>query len=601
MCIHGSVSATGNCRSASWCRCSRFVSRAVSCSEVSSVGCSPELCTARALQAGLRSITSISVKTDALVSAPHIAAEGWSVNYPGGSRVPHDLSFSVQPGSRVLLLGASGSGKSTLVSSIIGLVPHSTYAETDGDLFLCGNSILDSTPAALSRTAGVVFQDPDSQLTMLRVEDELAFGLENIGLPAEEMDRRIAESLHSAGLEAFRRERVDRLSGGLKQRLVIAAILAMRPQVLVFDEPTSNLDPRGVRDFVDLVARICAERKDLSVVIVEHRLDAIIALVDRVIVLDSDGRIALDGSPQHVFETNADQLAALNVWLPSRVSARRAQESGQLASWCAPRAARSGSAPADRPPPLPDRRALLECRDLCFSYRNGMPVLSSVSLELRSGEICALVGSNGSGKSTLAALAVGTLKPDSGTVLFDGRPVSSLPAREIRDTIGYVFQNPEHQFVTDRVIDELRFRLPGTEEEQNEAAIQVARTLRLEPYLQRNPFQLSHGQKRRLSVATMLIRPKRLLVLDEPTFGQDPSALHELMEMIHALAARDTSILIVTHDMDLVWRSADRVCGLADGRIVADAEPRVFFADAPLLESIGIEAPACAAYFRRLP
>ena len=533
-----------------------------------------------------------------------ILAERFSVRYPaaaGPSSGSADgsvlalgpLDLSVSAGERLLLLGPSGSGKSTLVSCLVGLVPHSTYAEIDGELLVDGRSLWDHQPAELSRSVGLVFQDPDSQLTMLTVQDEVAFGLENLGVDPAVMDERIGEALAAVGLTDRRSERVDRLSGGMKQRLVIAALLAMRPDTLVLDEPTSNLDPAGVREITDLLGRLCRERPAMTLILVEHRLDPVVPLVDRVVVLDASGAKALDAPPAVAFGIHAAHLAELNVWLPTAASARLADAAGRLPQWCAPRReAASWDGGAGRESTA-DVAPVLSIEEASFAYRPGRPVLREVSLQLRRGEVCAVVGANGSGKSTLASLAVGLRAPDRGRVVFDGRPIGRIAARELARRVGFVFQNPEHQFVTDRVIDEVRFSMLELPEETVTATLKA---LHLEALAERNPFALSHGQKRRLSAATMLVAPKELLVLDEPTFGQDPSALEELLQMLDTLAKAGTAVIMVTHDMDLVWRRADRMVVMHDGAILADGDPRALFGDAALLARGGIAAPAVAAF-----
>ena len=533
---------------------------------------------------------------------PAILAERFSVRYPDAAPALQPLDLSVQTGERLLLLGPSGSGKSTLVSCLVGLVPHSTYAEIDGELLIDGRSLWDHQPADLSRSVGVVFQDPDSQLTMLTVQDEVAFGLENLGVDPAVMDARISEALAAVGLSDRRGERVDRLSGGMKQRLVIAALLAMQPGMLVLDEPTSNLDPAGVREITDLLARLCHERPEMTLILVEHRLDPVVPLADRVVVLDASGALALDAPPADAFGLHAQRLAELNVWLPTEASARLAQAAGRLDEWSAPRRATvlrrsaSGSAVAGHESAAnatAGEPIVLAMEAVSFAYQRERPVLRDVSLAIRRGEVCAVVGANGSGKSTLASLAVGLRAPDRGRVLFDGRPIARMAARDLARRVGFVFQNPEHQFVTDRVIDEVRFSMLEIPEE---TVMRTLKALRLEEFAERNPFTLSHGQKRRLSAATMLVAPKELLVLDEPTFGQDPSALEELLQMLDVLAEAGTAVIMVTHDMDLVWRRADRMVVMHEGAIIADGEPPDLFAKAALLTRAGIAPPAVAAF-----
>lgn len=530
-----------------------------------------------------------------------VCAERWSVSYPKAcAPALKELTFRCNAGERILLLGPSGSGKSTFVSSLIGLVPHSTYAKIDGELEVSGLAVIDEAPAKLASKVGVVFQDPDSQLTMLTVEDEMAFGLENLGVEPQLMGSQIDEALRAVGLYEHSKQRVDRLSGGMKQRLVIAAMLAMRPEILVLDEPTSQLDPVGVREITALIAQLCAKRPELTILLVEHRLDSVVPLVDRVLVLNTEGRLALDTSPEAAFGEHAAELWSLNVWLPSNAQARLAESCGST-EWCQPRlepalAAASAALTALTEQATP-AAPVVECRELWYRFRAETPVLQGVNLELYPGEVAALLGANGSGKSTLASLLVGLRRPDAGQVLLDGTPPAQLRGAELAQKLGYVFQNPEHQFVTDRVFDELCFHLPGDEAYTQERAREVMQALRLEGLEARNPFSLSHGQKRRLSTATMLMRPKRLLVLDEPTFGQDPAAQEELLRMLEALRAQQTSVLMITHNMDLVWRCADIVYAIDHGRLSSRTTPASFFADREALQALGLEPPQLRAYY----
>ncbi len=528
------------------------------------------------------------------------------------------------PGERVLLLGSSGSGKSTLVAAICGLVPHSSYARIGGSLALFGMNTLQYQPSQLSRRAGVVFQDPDSQLTMLTVEDEVAFGLENLAVEPQQMEQRIQEALSAVGLLNERGTRVDRLSGGMKQRLVIGAILAMQPDMLVLDEPTSNLDPEGAREVALLLRQLTLSHPQTTILLVEHRLDALVALVSRVLVLDRNGALAVDAATDDAFGPLAEALDQLDVWLPTStlalrylrlnaveappslwspehlraLAARNAEAARLLQLWGAPQRSDSTAAPA-RGSGAP----AVTLEDVGFAYQAGRPVLNGVNLQLQRGEMCALVGGNGSGKSTLAALAAGLMRPDRGRVLIEGIDSRRIGAAQIAARVGFVFQNPEHQFVTDRVFDEVAFTLRRTSLDEAEQKQRVERTLqalRLDGLADRNPFELSHGQKRRLSVASMLVAEKDVLIFDEPTFGQDPRALDELLQMVQGLQQRSVAVMIVTHDMELVWRHADRVALLLHGRIARCDSPERVFCDHELLSSAGLELPARLELLRQL-
>lgn len=514
---------------------------------------------------------------------PAILADGWQVRYPDQTQLAlQSLSFRIGPGEKVLLLGPSGSGKSTLVNSLIGLVPHSTYAYIGGDLRVLGKSARTEGPGELARHAGVVFQDPDSQLTMLSVSDEIAFGLENLGLPPKQMADRIERALAEMGLSAHHQTAVDHLSGGMKQRLVIAALLAMQPEVLVLDEPTSQLDPVGAQNLINLLQQLCDQRPQMTLIVVEHRIDTLMPLVERVMVLDQAGQLAFDCTPDQAFGEHAEQLAALNVWLPTVADARLARQAGTFDAWCATSTRNHATTKAP----------VLQFDRVSFRHDDTRELLDAVDFALHRGDICALVGRNGSGKTTLAQLAAGMIAPDQGKVTLQGHPVQRLPAQTLARQLGYVFQNPEHQFVTDRVLDEVRFNRHHLSDETDEDAWQVLRALRLDHYAQRNPFTLSHGQKRRLSAATMLVSPRDLIIMDEPTFGQDPSAQLELRGLLESMAASGTAILLITHDMDLVWRTANRVVGLYQGQLEGDLTPTAFFADSERLQRLGLRAPA---------
>jgi len=521
-----------------------------------------------------------------LITPKALEAEHFHVRYPEAATAAlNNLTLSLEPGERVLLLGPSGSGKSTFVATLVGLVPHSTFAEVDGELKVYQQSLWDSNPADLSQSVGVVFQEPDSQLTMLTVREEIAFGLENRCVDPEKMDDRIHRALQQVGLTGREDMAVDQLSGGMKQRLVIAALLAMEPRILVLDEPTSNLDPQGVQEITAVLATLAETHRDMTIIIIEHQLDPILPLIERVLVLDESGALIADGTKEEVFSGNLERLG--NIWLPTPLTAQRHTVNGTRWQWSSPALPLSEATVGSRSPEI------LSLQDISFSYRRDQPILKNVSLSLYPGEICALVGRNGSGKSTLASLAVGIRSPDAGTVHLGTTPLCRIEPGERAQRIGYVFQNPEHQFVRDTVFEEVRYNPHPITDRDVERTLTA---LRLSTYGDRNPFSLSHGQKRRLSAATMLVAPKEVLVMDEPTFGQDPAALEELVQMITALATAGTAVILVTHDMNLVWRAAHRVVVLHQGVIIGDDNPPSLFKNSEVCRRGGIHPPLIAHY-----
>lgn len=473
-----------------------------------------------------------------------VELDSLTVRYPGAAGPAlHDLSLSIGRGERVLLLGPSGCGKSTLLAVLLGLIPHSLHAEVSGAARVFGDAT--ATPDERAGPVAAVFQDPDSQICMLTVEDEVAFALENLAVPPDEMDERIGAALAQVGLGEMRSRRVDRLSGGEKQRLALAAALAMRPQLLLLDEPCSNLDAGGVSQLAAALRSLAARPAERTVIIVEHRLDPIVDTLTRVIVLDRAGSLLFDGEPHRVFSEHARDLEAMGVWVPAAYRSRE----------------RAAAAARQQP----DGHPLLEMRGIGFEYKPGVPVLDGVDLEMRAGESLAVLGPNGSGKTTLAKLACGLLRPTRGSVTVCGRPPHRIPARELPRMLGYVFQNPEHQFVRDTVRDEVAFTLKRQPIDDAERERRIAETLRrlsLTGFEKRNPFSLSHGQKRRLSAATMLVADAPLIAFDEPTFGQDWGHLLELEEMLGALSEDGVALLIITHDLALAERMADRTLHL---------------------------------------
>ena len=462
-------------------------------------------------------------------------AEGWGWRHAGlpGFAV-RGVDLHIEPGERVLLLGASGSGKSTLLSALAGVLGDAEEGEQEGRILLDGEP-----PAARRGRAGLVLQDPDSQIVLARVGDEVAFGAENLSVPRPEIWRRVRESLDDVGLDVPLDRSTSALSGGQKQRLALAAVLAMRPGLLLLDEPTANLDPQGVIEVRDAVVRTL-DRTNATLVVVEHRVAVWADVVDRVVVLGAGGGILADGPPAAVLGDPATRsvLAGAGVWIPG---------------WRPPLA----EAPGTRTP----GPELLAAGGLSVARTGRAPaVLEGVELSLPEGSVLSIVGANGSGKSTLALTLAGLLRARAGTVTAAdtlARGAGADPARwksaQLVQRIGSVFQDPEHQFLTGTVAQELEFgprsaRIPAAEYGPRIEAL--AERLRLTHLLRANPFTLSGGEKRRLSVATVLATRPAVLVLDEPTFGQDAGTWAELVGLLRGLVADGRSVVSVTHDDD---------------------------------------------------
>ncbi|MQA02393.1 MAG: ATP-binding cassette domain-containing protein [Streptosporangiales bacterium] len=477
---------------------------------------------------------------------PALEFRGFGWRYAGRREwAVRGLDLTIGHGEHVLLLGPSGAGKSTVLLAAAGLLSADGSGTGEGHVWVDGVA-----SAAARDRVGMVFQDPDTQIVMGRIGDDVAFGLENLEVPPGEIWPRVDESLAAVGLGYPREHGTDRLSGGEKQRLALAGALSRRPQLLLLDEPTANLDPPAAARLRGTVSAAA----DSTMVLVEHRIEEWLPLVDRVVVLEAGGGVALDGSPHEVLVAHRDTLVDQGVWVP-------------------------GFAPDDRRSAVPAGPALLRGEELAFRYPGaGTAAVADVSLSVHAHEAVAVLGVNGSGKSTVALMLAGLLRPAAGAALDDsGRRLIQLPAAELAGRVGSVFQQPEHQFLTDRVRDELalgprRRRRTGTG--STERVDELLHRLRLADLADANPYTLSGGEKRRLSVATALASRPGALVLDEPTFGQDLRTWRELVDLLAGVRADGVGILAVTHDPAFATALADRTVHMAGGRIVTpDAVP----------------------------
>lgn len=539
--------------------------------------------------------------------AAFAAVDGLTLRHVG-RKAPalRELSLRWDEGEHLLLVGPSGSGKSTLALCLDGLIPHAIEAHWEaGRVTVGGRDTRATALAELTSRVGVVFQDPDAQLVMLEVDDEIAFGLENRGVPPEEMGARIAEARSLVGLGSDTPSRIAWLSGGTKQRLAIAAVLASRPEALVLDEPTANLDPAGAAAVLGSVETLAAERRR-SILLIEHRMDLVLGLIDRVIVLDASGSCAVEGTPAEVFVTQRDRVAALGVHTPELADLAALLGTNELPA----NARHAGALLAERWPhgvtvPVPRSPvgpALLRCEAVRHRYAGAATdAVAGVSLEVRAAEITALVGANGAGKSTLGMIAAGVLAPTAGRVTIGGRELRELPSPERRARIAYVFQYPEHQFLAATVRDELTYGLRARGVRGPELARRTDTLLErsaLGRLAQANPHALSHGEKRRLSVATALVTEPEILVLDEPTFGQDRRSLRSLAGELREVAAQGRGVLLITHDLSLVADLADRVIALERGQVAYDGPPSELFALPDVLTRCSLVVPPAAAAIR---
>ncbi|RKE64474.1 ABC transporter ATP-binding protein [Microbacterium sp. AG238] len=554
----------------------------------------------------------------ATASAPLLAVRDLTVTYEGSdAAATRGASFSIEPGEVVLLLGPSGSGKSTVALTLNGLIPQSIPATTEGTVLVSGEDAATTPLPRLSTRVGMVFQDPDAQLVTGTLLDEVAFGPENLRLPVDEVLARSERALRRMGLWERRHENPDQLSGGGRQRLAIACALAMDSPLLVLDEPTANLDPEGIEDVYAALGEIAAAG-DRAILLVEHNLDAAIGFTDRVVVLDHDGRTIADGPIDAVLRERAAELHEIGVWLPvSTLAALRLREAGYVLeplpltpeelragleaaasgdenrTITPPSAATSDSVRVPRDSPTLAPTPVVSVRDLTLR-RGRATVLHDVDLEVAAGEFVAIVGANGAGKTSLIQAIAGVVRGPRGRIDLGGLDPNRADPRTVAERVGFVFQNPEHQFVAHTVFDELAHGLRRqriADDEVRERVDGMLRRFGLEAHAHRHPFLLSGGQKRRLSVGTALIAGAPVLALDEPTFGQDRARADELLHVLRDLNRDGTTILVVTHDMQLVSEYAERCVVVGDGRIVADGPTADILGDDDLLRSAALRMP----------
>ena len=494
-----------------------------------------------------------------------VCARGWGWRHAGRKNAAlSGVDLDIAPGERVLVLGPSGSGKSTLMGGLAGLLGGAEEGEATGTLTVDGVA-----PAEARGRVGLLMQDPEAQVVLARVGDDVAFGMENLGVAREEIWPRVENSLEAVGLSVPLDHSTTELSGGQKQRLALASILAMGPGLLLLDEPTANLDPSGVAE-VRAAVEAVVERTGATMVVVEHRVDVWAPLVDRVIVV-ADGRIAADGPLSQVLEEQGEVLRERGMWLPGDDVAAEVGPAPEVAP------ASSEDAPIAR------------VTDLTIGYDKASPVRSGIDLTIERGVSTCIVGANGAGKSTFALTLAGLLPPLEGTVEVEtadgtaGDP-HEWSSKQLLGRMSMVFQEPEYQFLASTVAEELAIgpRAVGmTEEEIAPLVEEHLEALGLTKLARANPMTLSGGEKRRLSVATALISAPELLILDEPTFGQDRGTWLGLVRLLRSALERGVTLVSITHDPAFVAAMGQRVVDLGLVGIRGGGESRDSAESAP--------------------
>jgi len=470
-----------------------------------------------------------------------------------------NISFEVRPGQVLLIAGASGCGKTTLMRCINGLIPNTYSGEMTGDIRLFGTSVKEMPMSRISQTVGTLLQDPERQILGSYVLNEVAFGLESLGLPREEITPRVEKALDRLGILPLKDRETFGTSGGEKQKIALAGVLAMEPKILLLDEPLASLDPMSAHEALNAFRQLADE--GYSVMIVEHRVEDVLAIHPERIMYMEQGRVAYLGDVKGLMKV----VDYTRIKLPAEVVMERTREHKEDMR----------SEPALKPEE--DRNeSLVRFKDVHFRYRQDFPeVLKGIDFEVKKGDVVAILGHNGSGKTTLVKHALGLLKPTQGQVLLEGKDTRQISVAQAAHTVGYVFQSPTQMLFAPTVKDELAFgpRNLKIPEDQIEKNVQWAiETVHLPEEMQTPPLALSFGQQKRISIAAILAMRSRILVMDEPTAGQDYWNYMAFMDGILQMPGFD-SILFITHDVDLAVVYANRVLLVYGGQLVADGTP----------------------------
>ena len=474
----------------------------------------------------------------------------------------------------VLLAGASGSGKSTLIKCMNGLIPHRYLGRYSGDVKVRDRSVSRSRFLDLSLLVGTVLQEADKQLVSSIVEDDVAFGPGNLALPRSEIERRVEQSLASMDILQLRKRSIFAISGGQKQRLAIADVLAMEPEIILLDEPLANLDSNGVRLMQDILRQLHRDGK--TILVAEHRTEEVLRAGPTHVVVVDKGRVVAEDTDPKVLTNFSDVLKIPADYVLDSHQSQGAESESRIEAAREPGTTKSFQLGSE----------LIRVEDLTFEYSGGIRALSGINLTIREGERVALLGNNGAGKSTLALSLIGLLKPTSGRVIVLGKDTRELTTAEIARSVCLVFQSPYSMLFAKTVHEELAFgpkNLGLPADETSKTIPETARQCSIDHLLDKSPFASSYGEKKRICVGSVLTMEPRCIILDEPTAGQDYRSYSHFMNFIQSLRTRVESFIVITHDPDLAIEYTDRAIVLSDGRIIADGPTKTILANPEIL------------------
>ncbi|GAA0737992.1 ABC transporter ATP-binding protein [Clostridium oceanicum] len=523
-----------------------------------------------------------------------------SFNYlADNKKVLNNVSFSIKENKINIFIGKSGCGKSTIAKCISGIIPNLVQGDIEGKIIYKNKNIIGESTSNLCREFGYVFQNPDCQFCTFTVEDEIAFGLENLNIDRNKIEKRIEEVLDIIDIKHIRHKDLNLLSGGEKQKVAIASILAIDPKCLILDEPTANLDPKSTVEIFNILKRLRDIHKK-TIILIEHKLDYIFGFVDEVIYF-SDSKI-LSGSVDYVLNSICNKNNSCYFMPRSVYISKILKENNLLDKYLYKKTdiVESLINIYKKNKIIKERhirnknKTVLSVNNLNFSYHNKSNSLTNINLDIKLGDFTCILGHNGAGKSTLTKVLLGLYKNYDGSILIDGKNLKDYSRLELTKKIGLVFQNPEHQFVANTVFEELGYSLKnhGEKEELIKEKVDLyLKKFNLYNMKNANPYLLSEGEKRRLSVASMLITGQEILILDEPTFGQDIENTIELMNYMKSINKSGVTVIIISHDMDMVVKYCDKSIVLKEGKILFNGYTKSLFKSIDVVYDAKLQLP----------
>ncbi len=546
-----------------------------------------------------------------------IDVRGLTYTYPNVNEPAlRDINLKIDSGEFVLLTGPSGCGKTTFCRCLNGLIPHFYNGEMKGEITVDGLHTGSQPTYELAKRVGLIFQNPDNQIFSLTVEKDVAFGLENLGIGRDKMREEIEWAMDRVEIMPLRERGTHELSGGQKQRLTIASVLAMHPGIIVMDEPTAYLDPVGAERIFNIL-RTLNNEQGITIILIEHRMDLAVKYCNRIVVFNK-GQVVNDGSPRKIF--TSDETRLIGVGIPRMVElGRKLRQNGvgidipldsdeafrSLAPQLAEGKAQAKLIPMDLSDVVGEysHSSIITLRGITYTYYTGVEALRGVDLNINSGEYVAIMGENGAGKTTMVKHFNGLLRPKMGQVIVDGEDIAKKSVAAMARKVGLVFQNPDDQLFAEDVEEEISFALRNfgyAEKIIDERVNWALNLLDIERYKKSSPFILSGGERKRVALASVLAWDPDVLILDEPTVGQDYGQKERLKHFLLQLRTQGKTVVIVTHDVEFVAESQPRIVLMAQGKIVADGSAKKIMTDAKKLKACSVAPPEVTKLFSKL-